>query len=64
MVTTVQAVGQEVLQTYIILKSLVRSFRLMSVLLPEVIGVRDLDIISVIIINGPPFIESWGDGGR
>jgi len=36
----------------------------MSVLLPEVSGVRDLDVTSVIIINWPPCIETWGDGGR
>jgi hypothetical protein len=64
MVTTTQALVQEVLQTYIILKSLVKSFRLMSVLLPEFCGVRDLDVTSVIIINGPPCIELWGDSGR
>ena len=64
MVTTAQTVGQEGLQTYIILKSLVKSFRLMSVLLPEVSGVRDLDVTSVIIINGPPCIDPEGDGGR
>jgi hypothetical protein len=64
MVTRALAVGQEGLQTYIILKSLVKSFRLMSVLLPEVSGVRDWDVTSVIIINGPPYIEPRGDGGR
>jgi hypothetical protein len=64
MVTTAQAVGQEGLQTDIILKFLVKSFRLMSVLLPEVSGVRDLDVTSVIITNGPLCIEPGGDGGR
>jgi hypothetical protein len=64
MVTTAQAVDQEGLQTYIILKSIVKSFRLMSVLLPAVSVVRDLGVTSVIIINGLPCIEPRGYGGR
>jgi len=64
MVTTAHAVGKEGLQTYIILKSLVKSFRLMSVLVPEVSCMRDLDVTSVIIINVTPYIEPGETAGR